>query len=125
MKAIILIVCGLLALSVAVAASGPPTPYVGEWSNGRGETLRIKSNTIQFANDKPVRYRDITRVTNGQEFDLEITSEEKLNYLTKFIHLSMAEGDKPAEMKATLYDSLKDLRVGENSQGEATWYRDK
>jgi len=125
MKAIILALTCMLAFSVTAATSGPPAPYLGDWSNGRGETLSIKAKTIQFASDKAVPYRDITRVTNGQEFDLEITSEGKLNYLTKFIHLSMAEGDKPAEMKATLYDSFKDMQDGQNSQGEATWYRDK
>jgi hypothetical protein len=125
MKTIILVLFGVLALSMAVAASAGPVPYLGDWSNGRGDTLSIKAKTIQFASDKPVPYRDITRVTNGQEFDLEITSEGKLNYLTKYIHLSMGEGDKPGEMKATLYDSLKDMQDGQNSQGEATWYRDK
>ena len=124
MRAIILVSFCVLLLGVAVAAAATQ-PYLGEWSNGRGDTLRIKSNTIQFGSDKSVTYRDITRVTNGQEFDLEITSAGKLNYLTRFIHLSLAEGDKPQEMKATFYDSLKDMRDGQNSQGEATWYRDK
>jgi hypothetical protein len=35
------------------------------------------------------------------------------------------EGDQPGEMKMTLYNSRKDLEDGENSQGEATWYRDE
>jgi hypothetical protein len=100
-------------------------PYIGEWSNGRGETLVITASTIRFASDKAVSYRDVTRVTNGQEFHLEITTEGKLNYLTKFVHLSTGEGDKPDEMKMTLYNSRKDMEDGENSQGEATWYRDK
>src|SRR5438046_278515 len=114
----------LIALTVAGAAS-PAAPYVGSWSNGRGETLVITGSTIKFANDKAVGYRDITRVTNGQEFDLEVTTQGKLNYLSKYLHISMAEGAKPKEMKMTLYDSLKDMRDGENSVGEATWYRDK
>ena len=125
MKAIILTLICAVALGLVVSTSASTATYVGSWSNGRGDTLKITSNTIQFGSDKPVAYRDITRVTNGQEFDLEITAKGQLNYLTKFIHLSMAEGDKPEEMKATLYDSLKDMRDGQNSQGEATWYRDK
>jgi hypothetical protein len=107
------------------AVSVPTPTYVGKWSNGRGDTLAITATTIRFANDKPVKYRDVTKVTNGSEFHLEITSEEKLNYLTKFLSLSMGEGEKPAEMKMTLYDSYKDMVDGANSQGEATWYRDK
>lgn len=100
-------------------------PYIGAWSNGRGDTLVITGNTIKFGRDKAVNYRDATRVTNGKEFNLEITAAGELNYLTKFLHISMAEGDKSDEMKMTLYDSRKDLDAGENSQGEATWYRDK
>lgn len=98
-------------------------PYVGAWSNGRGDTLVITTSTIRFGRDKSVNYRDITRVTDGREFNLQITTAGELNYLTKFLHVSMAE--KSDEMKITLYDSLKDMQAGENSQGEATWYRDK
>ena len=100
-------------------------PYVGEWSNGRGDTLLITTNTIKFGNDKPVPYHDITRVTNGREFNLQITTEAKLNYLTEFLHVSFGEGEKTDQMKVTLYDSRKDMENGENSQGEATWERDK
>jgi len=125
MRTTILVSFCVLVLGVAVAIGAVTRPYVGDWSNGRGDTLRIKPSTIQFGSDKPVGYSDITRVTNGQEFDLEISSRGKLNYLTRFIHISVAEGDKQDEMKATLYDSLKDMQDGQNSQGEATWYRDK
>ena len=112
------------ATSSTRLSSSSPT-YIGNWSNGRGETLVINATTVKFANDKAVKYRDVTKVTNGREFQLEITSEGKLNYLTKFLSLSMGEGEKPDEMKMTLYDSYKDLVDGANSQGEATWYRDK
>jgi hypothetical protein len=126
--AIITLLLWLSAFSTSGYSSSvslTPLPYIGEWSNGRGETLVIKAATIMFANDKAVNYRHITKVTNGREFDLEITTVGKLNYLTKFLHLSMGEGAKPDEMKMTLYNSLKEMRDGENSQGEATWYRDK
>jgi hypothetical protein len=100
-------------------------PYIGEWSNGRGETLVINGSTIKFGSDRAVPYRDVTRVTNGREFNIEITTEAKLNYLTRFLHISFGEGEKTDEMKMTLYDSRKDMEDGENSQGEATWSRDK
>jgi len=100
-------------------------PYVGEWSNGRGDPLVITSNTIKFGKDKPVPYRDVTRVTNGREFNLQITTESRLNYLTEFLHVSFGEGEKTDQMKMTLYNSRKDMEDGENSQGEATWDRDK
>jgi len=121
---------GALILGVSAKASPAVSaheslPYLGKWSNGRGETLAITAKTIQFASDKPATYRDITKVTNGQEFNLEVTSEGKLNYLTRYLHVSTGEGDKPDEMKMTLYNSRKDMEDGENSQGEATWYRDE
>jgi len=130
---VILLALPLLATSSrhsrtnCVAAANTPwrDPYVGEWSNGRGEILIITSSTIKFGNDKAVPYRDITRVTNGREFHLEITTDAKLNYLTKFLHVSFGEGEKTDQMKMTLYDSRKDMEDGENSQGEATWDRDK
>jgi hypothetical protein len=100
-------------------------PYVGEWSNGRGDTLIITASTIKFASDKPVAYHDVTRVTNGREFHLEITTDTKLNYLTRFLHASFGEGDKTDQMKLSLYNSRKDMEAGENSQGEATWHRDR
>ncbi|HYX28290.1 MAG TPA: hypothetical protein VE863_06965 [Pyrinomonadaceae bacterium] len=100
-------------------------PYVAEWSNGRGGTLVIESSTIRFGKDKKVPYTDITRVTNGREFNLQLTFEGKLNYLTEFVHISFGDGDKTDEMKMTLYNSRKDMDKAENSQGEATWYRDK
>jgi hypothetical protein len=109
----------------AAAASDVREPYIGSWSNGRGDTLIITGSTIKFAHDKAVPYQDVTRVTNEREFQLQITSDAKLNYLTRFLQVSFGEGEKTDEMKITLYDSRKDMEAGENSQGEATWYRDK
>jgi len=92
---------------------------MGKWSNGRGEMLAITAKTIQFASDKPVTYSDVTKATNGQEFNLEVTSEGKLNYLTKYLHVSTGEGDKPDEMKMTLYNSRKDLEEAKkNAKGK-------
>jgi hypothetical protein len=115
----------LLAGLTSYAAKKWKDPYVGSWSNGRGDILVITGDTIKFGRDKAVSYRDITRVTDGKQFNLEITTRGELNYLTRFLHISMTEDDKSNEMKMTLYDSRKDLEDGENSQGEATWYRDK
>lgn len=119
----ILLAVFLLAGLTAHAGEKWKDPYVGGWSNGRGDILVITGSTIKFGRDKAVSYRDITRVTDGKEFNLQITTAGELNYLTKFLHISM--GDKSDEMKMTLYDSRKDMEDGANSQGEATWYRDK
>ncbi len=99
-------------------------PYIGNWSNGRGDTISLTATKIRFANDRRLSYRDVTKVTDGQHFSLQITAPGKLNYFTKFLSLSMGEGEKPGEMKITLYDSYEDMFDGKNPQGEATWYRD-
>jgi hypothetical protein len=95
---------------------------VGEWSNGRGETLVITATSLQFGSDKPVTYRDVTKVTDGNLFYLEITSPGKLNYFTRYMAVSLEED---GELKTTMYDSYADMFNGDNSQGEATWDRDR
>ena len=66
--AALLLAVSLLAGLTVYAGEKWKDPYIGEWSNGRGDTLVITSNTIRFGNDKAVNYHDITRVTNGKEF---------------------------------------------------------
>ena len=85
----------------------------------------INMSTIRFAGEKAVAYHDVTRVTNGREFHLEITTDAKLDYLTRFLHVSFGVGERTDQMKVSLYNSRKDMEAGENSQGEATWQRDK
>jgi hypothetical protein len=97
-------------------------PFVGEWSNGRGETLVITARSLQFGGDKPVSYRDVTKVTDGTVFYLEITSPGKLNYFTRYVAVSLEEN---GAMKTTMYDSYAEMFNGDNAQGETTWDRDK
>jgi hypothetical protein len=111
----------LSSRNVAMVSALAKMPYIGRWSNGRGETLAITQRTLQFANDRPVYYRDVTKVTDGQHFSIQITSRGKLNYFSKFLALSFENG----QMTMTLYNSYREMFDGENSQGESTWYRDK
>jgi hypothetical protein len=107
--------------TVAIVSAPAKMPYIGRWSNGRGETLAIIARTLQFANDRPVYYRDVTKVTDGHHFSIQITSRGKINYFSKFLALSVENG----EMTMTLYNSYREMFDGENPQGESTWYRDK
>jgi hypothetical protein len=112
----------LSRVAPATAPAAPAKlPYVGRWSNGRGETLHITARTLQFANDRPVAYRDVTKVTDGNHFSIQITSRGKLNYFTRFLALAIEKG----QMSMTLYNSYREMFDGENSQGESTWHRDK
>ena len=99
--------------------------YIGKWSNGRGEPLTITAATIRYGTDKPLKYKDVTKVSDGAYFNLQIVEKGEINYLTKFISFSIGEGEKADEMKMTLYDTFKDMFDGVNSQGENTWFREK
>jgi hypothetical protein len=107
--------------ALAIVPAPAKMPYIGRWSNGRGETLSINAQTIQFANDRPVHYRDVTKVTDGHHFSIQITTRGKINYFSRFLALAVEKG----EMKMTLYNSYREMFDGENSQGESAWYRDK
>jgi hypothetical protein len=111
----------LSSRNVAIVPAPAKMPYIGRWSNGRGETLAITQRTLQFANDRPVYYRDVTKVTDSHHFSIQITSRGKINYFSKFLALSVENG----EMTMTLYNSYREMFDGDNPQGASTWVRDK
>lgn len=94
-------------------------PYVGEWSNGRGETLSITPTTIRFAKDRKLNYKDVTRVTDGSFFQIQITSSGKINYFSRFLSLNV----NGKEMNMVGYNSFQDMRNGNKKQLQVTWYR--
>jgi hypothetical protein len=119
------VVFAIIAFAAAVAISSvraaEERPYLGEWSNGRGETLKLTPSTIQFGKDKPVAYRDVTRASDGSDFELQITSAGKVNaFPGKTLGLH-CEGDT---MKMTGYASHTDFMQGGEVQMEVTWDRD-
>jgi hypothetical protein len=110
------------AVSLLVpSAQASALPYLGEWSNGRGETLVITAKTLQFGEGKPLPYRDITRATDGQTFQLQITAAGQVNGMGKFLQVSCA-GEK---MHVVSYASGADLMHDENVASDVTWFRDK
>jgi len=113
-------IAALFLLAVTVSAA-PEPPYLGEWSNGRGETLIITAKTIQFAEDRPVPYRDITRATDGSSFELQITTRGDVNaFPGKTLALS-SDGDT---MEMTGYLSHEDYMQEKDPQQVVTWERD-
>jgi hypothetical protein len=95
-------------------------PYVGNWSNGRGETLSVTERTLRFNSDKAVTYRDVTKATDGSYFLLEVTAKGNINYFSKYMSLEISDD----EMKMTLYNSYQDMFDGKNPQGKSTWSRE-
>ncbi|MFN2475660.1 MAG: hypothetical protein ABR526_04880 [Chthoniobacterales bacterium] len=119
------VVYAIIALAAAAAFSSlrasDERPYLGEWSNGRGETLKVTSSTLQFGSDKPVAYRDVTRATDGSDFELQITASGQVNaFPGKTLGLH-CESDT---MKMTGYASHAAYMQGGEVQMEVAWDRD-
>jgi hypothetical protein len=98
----------------------PSPPYIGEWSNGRGELLVITSTTLRFQKDKPVPYRTIPRATVDSAHKLEITARGPVNYFQKFLWLIMRN---EKEMIIEHFDSLSQITAGDTSVQH--WFRQK
>lgn len=110
---------GLVATS-AIAADEAPA-YLGHWSNGRGETLVITAKTLRFGDDKPVPYRDVTRATDGENFELQITAQGEVNgFSGKTLALVLEEGS----MHMIGYRSHADYMEEKNPQQDVTWEKD-
>ena len=115
----VLLVSAFAATSITLADEKPG--YIGEWSNGRGETLKITAKTIQFVDDKPAAYRDITRATDGKSFQLQITAPGEINgFEGKFLYVN-CDGD---ELTMRQFRTGADLASDTNMVGEVTWSRD-
>jgi hypothetical protein len=95
--------------------------YIGNWSNGRGETLVITAKTLQFADDKPVPYRDLTRATDGATFILQITASGSVNaFAEKFLGIAISDDS----MTITGYPSHAACREDRDAGSVVTWYKE-
>ncbi|MDQ6859900.1 MAG: hypothetical protein M3032_01910 [Verrucomicrobiota bacterium] len=114
-----LLLCLFLFAASAIAAD--PRPYIGDWSNGRGETLRITARTIQFADDDPVPYREISHEAESAEFELQITAKGEVNAFPGKTLALVIEEDA---MEMTGYRSHEDLAHNGETLQVVTWYRE-
>jgi hypothetical protein len=87
-------------------------PFIGEWWTSQGDLLRITPNMVEWGNEAPVPYRDITRKRDGYNFNLEIIQapDEALLRKTGYLELFC---DRP--IKATM------LRVVTYADPEEMW----
>jgi hypothetical protein len=112
----------ILQFFLLAAFAAEEQPYLGHWSNGRGETLVITGSTIQFADNKPVSYRDVTHATNGEDFELLITAAGKVNaFPGKTLGLH-CESDS---IEMTGYASHADYMEEKEPQSRVTWFKDE
>lgn len=115
------IISAVALMMHATARADDAQPYIGSWSNGRGETLTITAKAIQFADQKPLSYRDVTRATDGKDFELQITASGNVAAFggkTLGVH---CDGD---EMHITGYASHAAYMQGGDVQSETNWFRD-
>jgi len=115
-----LIVCALF-LGARFATAEDAQPYVGHWSNGRGETLVVTRNTLRFADDMPLKFRDVTRATDGSSFELLITTLGEENAFPGKTLSVVLEKDS---MKITTYVSHDDYMQDKDPQSIVTWFKD-
>ncbi|MEO5722688.1 MAG: hypothetical protein ABIR71_14655 [Chthoniobacterales bacterium] len=113
--------CALFCWAQLAAGASEP-PYLGEWSNGRGETLTITEETIQFADERPVKYRDITRASDGASFELQITAPGEINAFPGKTLAVVLEDDS---MRVTSYVSHADYMQERDAQSVVTWFKDE
>ena len=119
---------GLVALALMIFAIISPALaaqdtllYIGSWSNGRGETLVITAKTMQFGDNRPVAFRDVTGVSDGESYELEITAPGKINgFAGKTLHLTFEKD----EMRMTGYKSHAEFMQGGDVQMQVTWFKD-
>lgn len=111
----------LLGAFIPFARAVDAPPYIGRCLNGRGETLKITAKTIQFANDRPVAYRDLTRATDGSALNCRAPHRVKVN---AFRGKSLAVQGDGGTMQMTGYASHADYMHGGDIQMRATWERD-
>lgn len=104
-----------------VAADGNELPYIGNWSNGRGETLVVTASTLRFGKDRAVPYRDVTRATDGDDFELQIIGKGEVNAFPAKTLAVHCDGE---EMHITGYASHEAYMQGGEAVFEVTWYRD-
>lgn len=117
-----LVVCAMLMTSLLFAGPPEKAAYLGEWSNGHGDTLVITEKAIRFAQDQPIPYRDLTRATDGKTFALQITAIGEVNaFAQKFLAVDCDDD----EMRMIGYTSSEDLLKEKNPGSNVTWYRDK
>ena len=111
----------LLLLAVGDARAAEELPYLGSWSNGRGETLVITEKTIRFADNRALPYRDITRATDGSMFELQINAKSAANGFGGNTLGVECDGDS---MKIRAYASHAAYMQEEDPKSIVTWYKD-
>ena len=96
-------------------------PYLGSWSNGRGETLVVTAKTIRVGDDRALPYKDVTRATDGSTIELQITARGAAHAFVGNTLGVECDGDS---MKITAYASHAAYMQGGEPQSVVTWFKE-
>lgn len=116
-----LVLIALLLLAAGNARAAEDAPYLGSWSNGRGETLVVTEKTIRFGDDRALPYRDVTRASDGSMFELQISAKAATSAFGGNTLGVECDGES---MKITAYASHADYMQGGEPQSVVTWFKD-
>ena len=111
----------LLAFAAPALRSAEELPYLGSWSNGRGETLVINAKTIRFGDNRALPYKDVTRATDGSAFELQITARDAVEPFGGNTLAVECDGDS---MKITAYASHAEYMQDGEPQSVVTWFKE-
>ena len=111
----------LLVFAAPASRSADELPYLGTWSNGRGETLVITAKTIRFGENRALPYKDVTRTTDGSAFELQITARDAVEPFGGNTLGVECDGDS---MKITAYASHAEYMQDGEPQSVVTWFKE-
>ena len=107
-----------IARIAATAEEEEETSYFGDWTNDRGDTLQITSDSIKVNEEKPVRYDDITEDSDGSFFVLQI-KDDSAYFGGKFLRIVF--GKEPDRFIVSIYKTLPDALKKENEVKHVEW----
>lgn len=115
----LLLAAVLCLVAVSAQTAKYKAPYIGEWSNGRGEVLIITESTVKFEDQKTLRYQDITKASDGSSFTLLISSPK--GFFSKYVGITI-KGEDEDEMRTEVFANIEDQ--GTNNLHEHNWFKD-
>jgi hypothetical protein len=102
------------------AAADEEEAYFGEWSNERGDVLRVTAETIQLNDDKSLRYDDITEDSDGSFYLLQITTSGEANsFEGKYIRITF--GSDADRFTLITYRTHADALNQRNESSRSEW----